>query len=229
MGRSRAIQANVTPMATTTSASRPNTQPTTAQSPDSANAPGCDVSPTGRFQRHLLGLARGSFLFVSLTLDLIERGHIVAKSASYKVLPQSLAEIFRLEFNLRFASTSAFRQVADILAVCLAALQPLTLPQIFQGVAALAVESTGAGGGGDLSWADFLGRYQLLAGLLVQRRDESVCLFHPLFREWLIRRGKQLTFLQQGCGSAFILCGSGYSCFSQCGSGFSLKNVVKIT
>ncbi len=75
-------------------------------------------------------------------------------------------------------------QVADILAVCLAALQPLTLVQIYQAVAALAVDPS------PLSWDEFLGRYQLLAGFLVQRRDESVCLFHPLFREWLIRRGE---------------------------------------
>jgi hypothetical protein len=74
--------------------------------------------------------------------------------------------------------------VADILAVCLAALQPLTLVQIYQAVAALAVDPS------PLSWDEFLGRYQLLAGFLVQRRDESVCLFHPLFREWLIRRGE---------------------------------------
>ncbi len=75
-------------------------------------------------------------------------------------------------------------KVADILAVCLAALQPLTLVQIYQAVAALAVDPS------PLSWDEFLGRYQLLAGFLVQRRDESVCLFHPLFREWLIRRGE---------------------------------------
>ncbi len=74
--------------------------------------------------------------------------------------------------------------MADILAVCLAALQPLTLVQIYQAVAALAVDPS------PLSWDEFLGRYQLLAGFLVQRRDESVCLFHPLFREWLIRRGE---------------------------------------
>jgi hypothetical protein len=74
--------------------------------------------------------------------------------------------------------------VADILAVCLAALQPLTLVQIYQAVAALAVDPS------PLSWDECLGRYQLLAGFLVQRRDESVCLFHPLFREWLIRRGE---------------------------------------
>jgi hypothetical protein len=196
MSRSRAIQTNVTPMATTSAAIAGRASATTATSPQSpegavASGGGGEVSPTGRFQRHLLLLARGSFLFVSLTLDLIERGHIVAKSASYKVLPQSLAEIFLLEFNLRFASAAAFRQVADILAVCLAALQPLTLPQIYQAVAALSLESPG---GGVLSWAEFSGRYQLLGGLLVQRRDDSICLFHPLFREWLIRRGKFILY-----------------------------------
>lgn len=38
-----------------------------------------------RFASHLLALSRGSFLFSKLTLDLIESGHLVAKSASYKV------------------------------------------------------------------------------------------------------------------------------------------------
>lgn len=37
-----------------------------------------------RFSSHLLALAKGSFLFAKLTLDLIESGHLVAKSASYK-------------------------------------------------------------------------------------------------------------------------------------------------
>jgi hypothetical protein len=114
MARSRAIQANVTPMAATPSAV--GGRPPALQSPQSPDGSGgSDVTPTARFQRHLVSLARGSFLFVSLTLDLIERGHIVAKSASYKVLPQTLAEIFRLEFNLRFASCSAFRQVSKIM------------------------------------------------------------------------------------------------------------------
>lgn len=38
-----------------------------------------------RFASHLLALANGSFLFAKLTLDLLESGHLVAKSASYKV------------------------------------------------------------------------------------------------------------------------------------------------
>lgn len=44
----------------------------------------CSANQT-RFSSHLLALARGSFLFAKLTLDLIESGHLVAKSASYKV------------------------------------------------------------------------------------------------------------------------------------------------
>ena len=34
-----------------------------------------------------------------------------------------------------------------------------------------------------------LSRYSLISDLVVKRRDESVCFFHPLLREWLMRRG----------------------------------------
>lgn len=44
----------------------------------------CGANQT-RFSSHLLASAGASFLFVKLTLDLIEKGHLVAKSASYKV------------------------------------------------------------------------------------------------------------------------------------------------
>ena len=44
----------------------------------------CSATQT-RFATHLLSLANGSFLFGKLTLDLLESGHLVAKSASYKV------------------------------------------------------------------------------------------------------------------------------------------------
>lgn len=64
-----------------------------------------------RFCQHLLGLAQGSFLFAKLTLDLLERGHLVAKSASYKVLPVSLAQIYLLHFNLRFPTVKSFEKV----------------------------------------------------------------------------------------------------------------------
>lgn len=38
-----------------------------------------------RFSQHLLSLSKGSFLFAKLTLDLLERGHLVVKSSGYKV------------------------------------------------------------------------------------------------------------------------------------------------
>lgn len=56
----------------------------------------CSANQT-RFASHLLALARGSFLFAKLTLDLIESGHLVAKSASYKV-----SETSYLPVNLAF-------------------------------------------------------------------------------------------------------------------------------
>lgn len=65
-----------------------------------------------RFCQHLLGLCRGSFLFAKLTLDLFERGHLVAKSTSFKVLPVTLAQIYQLHFNLRFPTASAFQKVS---------------------------------------------------------------------------------------------------------------------
>lgn len=46
---------------------------------------GCGANQS-RFATHLLNLAGGSYLFAKLTLDLIESGHLVAKSASYKVI-----------------------------------------------------------------------------------------------------------------------------------------------
>lgn len=66
-----------------------------------------------RFCQHLLGLCRGSFLFAKLTLDLFERGHLVAKSTSFKVLPVTLAQIYQLHFNLRFPTASAFQRVSS--------------------------------------------------------------------------------------------------------------------
>ncbi|XP_043518370.1 protein TANC2 isoform X2 [Frieseomelitta varia] len=143
-----------------------------------------------RFASHLLALARGSFLFAKLTLDLIESGHLVAKSASYKVLPVSLAQIFQLHFNLRFPTTTSFDKVQPLLAVCLAALYPLTLPEIFYSVNSLNTNHF-------VSWEDFLQRFKMLSGFLVKRLDNTYMFFHPSFREWLIRRdeGESTKFL----------------------------------
>lgn len=150
----------------------------------------CSANQT-RFASHLLALARGSFLFAKLTLDLIESGHLVAKSASYKVsrivssesrfhggsgetfgaisqlrgsflfarryfqvLPVSLAQIFQLHFNLRFPTATSFDKVQPLLGVCLAALYPLTLLEIFYSVNSLNTDHF-------VSWEDFLQRFKV--------------------------------------------------------------------
>lgn len=134
-----------------------------------------------RLCQHLAGLAQGSFLFAKLTLDLLERGHLVAKSASYKVLPVTLAQIYLLHFNLRFPTTKSFEKVSPVLSVCLAALYPLTLLEIYYSVNALYTDTF-------LPWDEFLQRFKLLSGMLVKRLDNTYMFFHPSFREWLIRR-----------------------------------------
>ncbi len=83
--RSPALATNVTP----TSAPR--------------NCNSNDVSPQERFLQHLTDLSGGNFLYAELTLELVERGHLVIKSNSFKVLPVSVSEVFLLELNLRWA------------------------------------------------------------------------------------------------------------------------------
>lgn len=143
-----------------------------------------------RFISHLLNLAKGCFLFVKLTLDLIESGHLVAKSASYKVLPVSLAQIYLLHFNLRFPTAASFEKVQPLLGVCLAALYPLTLPEIYYSINALNMDLF-------VSWEDFMQRFKMLSGFLVKRLDNTYMFFHPSFREWLMRRdeGESTKFL----------------------------------
>jgi ankyrin repeat protein len=136
---------------------------------------------SGKFAQHLLSLCKGSFLFAKLTLDLIERGSLVIKSNSFKVLPVTLSQIFLLSFNLRFPTQSAFDKVSSILSVCLAALHPLTLLEIFHSVNSLVTEAP-------LEWNEFLNRFKMLAGFLVKRIDNSYMFFHPSFKEWLILR-----------------------------------------
>ncbi|CAB0033543.1 unnamed protein product [Trichogramma brassicae] len=140
-----------------------------------------------RFAAHLLNLAQGSFLFAKMTLDLLESGHLVAKSSSYKVLPVSLAQIYQLHFNLRFPTASSFDRVSSMLGVCLAALSPLTLPEIYHSCNSLENRVS-------LAWEDFLQRFKMLSGFLVKRLDDTYMFFHPSFREWLIRRDEGESF-----------------------------------
>ncbi|XP_049533516.1 protein TANC2 isoform X2 [Anopheles darlingi] len=169
-----------------------------------------------KFAQHLLGLTKGSFLFAKLTLDLIERGNLVIKSSSFKVLPVSLAQIFLLNFNLRFPTATAYERISNILAVCLAALYPLTLTEIFYSLNALIASESTVGDGGEqqqrlaadgdrtepsesssIDWEEFLCRFKTLTGFLVKRIDNTYMFFHPSFREWLLRRddGESTKFL----------------------------------
>ncbi|XP_035899311.1 protein TANC2 isoform X1 [Anopheles stephensi] len=155
-----------------------------------------------KFAQHLLALSKGSFLFAKLTLDLIERGSLVIKSSSFKVLPVSLAQIFLLNFNLRFPTTTAYDRISNILAVCLAALYPLTLTEIFYSLNALIASESRADTEsseteGMIDWDEFLCRFKTLTGFLVKRLDDTYMFFHPSFREWLIRRedGESTKFL----------------------------------
>ncbi|CAH2084982.1 unnamed protein product [Euphydryas editha] len=157
-----------------------------------------------KFAQYVLHLSQGSFLFLKLILDLLERSHIVVKSTNYKVVPISLAQIFLLQFNLRFPTVQSFEKVTHILSVCLAALYPLTLVEIYYSVNSLLVDTF-------LPWEEFCHRFDSLSEFLVKRIDNTYMFFHPSFREWLIRRDdnespKFLCDLRAGhCGIAFRL------------------------
>ncbi|KAG7298831.1 hypothetical protein JYU34_017281 [Plutella xylostella] len=157
-----------------------------------------------KFAQYILHLSQGSFLFLKLILDLLERSHIVVKSTNYKVIPISLAQIYLLQFNLKFPTVQSFEKVTHILSVCLAALYPLTLVEIYYSVNSLLVDTF-------LPWDEFCARFECLTDFLVKRIDNTYMFFHPSFREWLIRREdsespKFLCDLRAGhCGIAFRL------------------------
>lgn len=136
-----------------------------------------------RFAQHVASLSKGCFLYAKLTMDLIERGHLVVKSSSYKVLPVSLSEVYLLSFNLRFTTTRAFERVQSLLQVCVASLSPLQPHELYHSVNAGATYEP-------MTWADFQQRLSTLtaAQFLVQRNDGSLMLAHPSLREWLVRR-----------------------------------------
>jgi hypothetical protein len=138
-------------------------------------------SPQARFTNFMLHASHGCFLYTKMTLDLIERGHLVIKSSSFNVLPMTLSEIFLLEFNLKFPSTKAFEKVQDILSTSLASLVPMTILELFNSVNALTTSNS-------IQWGEFLMRFSALSGFLVRRADETVMFYHPVFREWLFKR-----------------------------------------
>lgn len=140
--------------------------------------------PETRFTHFMVQASKGCFLYTKMILDLIERGHLVIKSStSFNVLPLTLSEIFMLEFNLKFPSSKAFEKVHDLLSAALSSLTPLTSVELFHSVNALVSDQAE-----QLQWGEFLMRFSALSGFLVRRADDTLMFFHPIFREWLIRR-----------------------------------------
>ncbi|XP_052421505.1 protein TANC1 isoform X1 [Carassius gibelio] len=144
----------------------------------------------GKVSSHLISRSQGSYLYLKLTLDLFEKGHLVIKSAGYKVVPVSLSELYLLQCNMKFMSNSAFERAVPILNVALASLHPMTDEQLFQALNAGSER-------GELLWDDFQQRMETLSSFLIKRRDKTRMFCHPSFREWLVWRadGESSDFL----------------------------------
>ncbi|XP_060058512.1 protein TANC2 isoform X2 [Erinaceus europaeus] len=149
-----------------------------------------DNTTFGKLSSHLKTLSQGSYLYLKLTFDLIEKGYLVLKSSSYKVVPVSLSEVYLLQCNMKFPTQSSFDRVMPLLNVAVASLHPLTDEHIFQAINAGGVE-------GSLDWEDFQQRMENLSMFLIKRRDMTRMFVHPSFREWLIWReeGEKTKFL----------------------------------
>ncbi|XP_038606961.1 protein TANC1 isoform X3 [Tachyglossus aculeatus] len=149
-----------------------------------------DAIVIGKVSNHLIMRSLGSYLYLKLTLDLFQRGHLVIKSASYKVVPVSLSELYLLQCNMKFMTNSAFERALPILNVALASLHPMTDEQIFQAINAGHIH-------GEQEWEDFHQRMEALSCFLIKRRDKTRMFSHPSFREWLVWRadGENTDFL----------------------------------
>lgn len=149
-----------------------------------------DAALISKVSSHLVLRSLGSYLYLKLTLDLFQRGHLVLKSASYKVVPVSLSELYLLQCNMKFMTQSAFDRALPILNVALASLHPMTDEQIFQAINAGHIQ-------GEQGWEDFQQRMEALSCFLIKRRDKTRMFCHPSFREWLVWRadGESTAFL----------------------------------
>uniref|UniRef100_A0A7N6ABG9 Tetratricopeptide repeat, ankyrin repeat and coiled-coil containing 2a n=1 Tax=Anabas testudineus TaxID=64144 RepID=A0A7N6ABG9_ANATE len=141
-----------------------------------------DNTALAKLISHLKSLSRGSYLYLKLTLDLIEGGYLVLKSSSFKVVPVSLAEVYLLQLNMRFPTQSSFQRVLPLLNISVASLHPLTDQQLFEMV------NAGALTRGTLQWGEFVQRMEQLSSFLLRRSDGSRMLNHASFREWLVWR-----------------------------------------
>ncbi|XP_067405515.1 protein TANC1 isoform X2 [Emydura macquarii macquarii] len=149
-----------------------------------------DAAIIGKVSNHLIMKSLGSYLYLKLTLDLFQKGHLVIKSASYKVVPVSLSELYLLQCNMKFMTNSAFERALPVLNVALASLHPMTDDQIFQTINAGQIN-------GEQEWEDFQQRMEALSCFLIKRRDNTRMFCHPSFREWLVWRadGENTNFL----------------------------------
>uniref|UniRef100_A0A8C5X2H5 Tetratricopeptide repeat, ankyrin repeat and coiled-coil containing 1 n=1 Tax=Malurus cyaneus samueli TaxID=2593467 RepID=A0A8C5X2H5_9PASS len=149
-----------------------------------------DAATIGKVSNHLIMRSLGSYLYLKLTLDLFQKGHLVIKSASYKVVPVSLSELYLLQCNMKFMTNSAFERAQPILNVALASLHPMTDDQIFQAINAGQINA-------EQQWEDFSQRMEALSCFLIKRRDKTRMFCHPSFREWLVWRaeGENTDFL----------------------------------
>ncbi|XP_034642302.1 protein TANC1 isoform X3 [Trachemys scripta elegans] len=149
-----------------------------------------DAAIIGKVSNHLIMKSLGSYLYLKLTLDLFQKGHLVIKSASYKVVPVSLSELYLLQCNMKFMTNSAFERALPVLNVALASLHPMTDDQIFQAINAGQVN-------GEQDLEDFQQRMEALSCFLIKRRDKTRMFCHPSFREWLVWRadGENTNFL----------------------------------
>ncbi|NXA41679.1 TANC1 protein, partial [Eudromia elegans] len=149
-----------------------------------------DAAVIGKVSNHLIMRSLGSYLYLKLTLDLFQKGHLVIKSASYKVVPVSLSELYLLQCNMKFMTNSSFERALPILNVALASLHPMTDDQIFQAINAGQIS-------GEQQWEDFSQRMEALSCFLIKRRDKTRMFCHPSFREWLVWRadGENSDFL----------------------------------
>ncbi|XP_042321071.1 protein TANC1 isoform X2 [Sceloporus undulatus] len=149
-----------------------------------------DAAIIGKVSSHLIMRSMGSYLYLKLTLDLFEKGHLVIKSASYKVVPVSLSELYLLQCNMKFMTNSSFERALPVLNVALASLHPMTDDQIFQAINAGQIH-------GEQEWEEFQQKMESLSGFLIKRRDKTRMFCHPSFREWLVWRaeGENTDFL----------------------------------
>lgn len=96
-----------------------------------------DANFQNKFAQHLIGLSECNYLFVKLTLDLIEKGNLVVKSANFRVLPRTFDDLLRLYFNLKFQSRVSYERLAALIfnvlmSSTLASSRPLSLDDIYE-------------------------------------------------------------------------------------------------